>query len=129
MSKQELQKIKKEKTDIKELLFKNLWPAEKSRIPLLLIFDSKDSRKHLEMHELTKGLMVLPIKVIVVSSNEPPDLVKHPTAKINWVSNEEGRLEPKVRDYIKAADMAVVLDEHLDLMEKLMENGGGNCRK
>ena len=123
MAKTDFPKFKKQKEEAKEVLFKRCWPNEKSNIPLIVIFDSKESGIHEVLHKLMEGLLVLPIKVIAVSGVEKPDLIKHPTGKISWVSRENGRNNPEIEKYLLAADMAVLFEEHILEIENIMKKG------
>jgi hypothetical protein len=123
MVKTDFQKLKKQKDEAKEVLFKRCWPNEKTNIPLVVIFDPKDLAMREVLHRLMEGLLVLPIKVIVVSAVEKPDLVKHPTGKITWVNTENGRNNPEIEKYLTAADMAVLFEEHILQIENIMKKG------
>jgi len=57
----------------------------------------KDEKSSLELvYELLKGLLVLPVHVIVVTDAEPADHVKHPYRKITWLNPESGRNAQKL---------------------------------
>ena len=123
MAKNDFQKIKKIKDEAKEELFKRCWPNEKNTLPLLMIYAPKDSAMREVLHKLMEGLMVLPFKVIAVSSIEKPDLVKHPTGKVTWVNPEDGRNDPVIEKYLMAADAALLFEEHLLQIEEIMKKG------
>ncbi len=72
---------------------------------------------------MLQGCLVLPCHVIVVSDKEPADAVKHPSGKITWVNPENGRNQPKIEQFLLAADMAVVFEEHYNEIEDMMKKG------
>ncbi len=119
----DFQKIKGLKKEEKEVLFEKCWPGEKAGTPLLLIYDPTDHKMKELLLKLMEGLLVLPIKVIVVSSSEAPDLIKHPSGKISWVSREDGRNDPLIDKYLAASDMALLFEEHHNDVEKVLKKG------
>jgi glycogen synthase len=42
---------------------------------------------------------------------------------MTWVNPEDGRNNPKIEEYLKAADMAVVFEDHLETLEAVMQKG------
>ena len=121
MGKSEHQKIIEAKRKAKEQLYKLCWPKANVSQPLLMIFGPREHEQPL--FELLKGCLVLPCNVIVVSETEPADALRHPAGKITWVSAEDGRNQPKIDEYLLAADMAVVFEEHIKDMAKIMKKG------
>ncbi|MFC1749391.1 hypothetical protein ACFL2V_11365 [Pseudomonadota bacterium] len=75
------------------------------------------------MINLLEGLFVLPLRIIVVSENEPEDLGDHPKGRITWVSREDGRNSPKIKEYLLASDMTLTFDDSLDEIPSVMDHG------
>lgn len=121
MGKSELKKTLEEKRAAKENLYKVCWPGEKMNKPLIILFEPESG--HEVLFRLLEGCLVLNANFIVVSTNEPEDFIRHPAGKITWVSMEDGRNKPKIEQYLKAADMAVVLEDHSESLEAIMSNG------
>jgi|WetSurMetagenome_2_1015567.scaffolds.fasta_scaffold122745_3 hypothetical protein len=121
MSKSEYQKVCDMKKKAKESLYKVCWPQDKITKPLVLILAPKKNEEVL--FQVLQGCMILPSNFIVVSEKEQPDFVKHPAGKITWVNPEDGRNQDKINDYILAADMAVLFEEHHGDIQKIMTNG------
>ena len=97
------------------------WPNAKISQPLLVVFGPVEHEEPL--FQLLQGCMVLPCNVIVVSDKEPADALRHPAGKITWINPENGRNQPKIDQYLLAADMAVVFEEHVKDLENIMKKG------
>jgi hypothetical protein len=123
MAKGDFRKIKEEKTKTKETLFKKSWPQESLRVPLLVVFDPEKHQHKDILFKLMEGLAIMPIRVIVVSKSEMPDMSKHPSGKVFWVNTEDGRNQPLLNNYMLAADMALLFEEHYNEIEDLMKKG------
>lgn len=126
MAKSEYQKIVAEKQLAKaEVLGAAYNNGNKS--PLLVIFaPSKGSKKALsqdQFFQLLEGLLVLPNRVVVVTDSEMADADTHISGQISWVNTENGRNDDVVKRYAKAADMALLFEEHMEDIENLMLNG------
>jgi hypothetical protein len=121
MGKSELKKLLDEKKSAKENLYKVCWPKDNVTKPLVMLFEPEASEEPL-LH-LLEGCLVLPANFIVVSRKEPGDFIRHPAGKITWVNTEDGRNKPKIEEYLKAADMAVVFEDHLHDLTEIMEKG------
>lgn len=123
MGKSEYQKLADAKKIAKKKLFKESWPKDDERIPLLVIFAPKNEELKDMLFQLLEGSLVLPSKVIVVSDSEPEDFTKHPTGKITWINTEGGRNAPKIDQYLLAADMALIFEEHVNDLKNIMTEG------
>ncbi len=123
MAKTEFRKIKEEKSKAKEALYKKAWPEESLKVPLMVVFDP-DNHNHKDiLFKLMEGLLVLPIRVIVISRHELPDTLNKPTGKIFWMNTEDGRNKPLVDKYMDAADLALLFEEHFHEIEDAMKKG------
>ena len=123
MSKREYQKLLKEKAEVKKELFERCYPGENLKHPLIVLFAPEKKGAREIMFNLLEGMMVLPGRVIVVSDDQPEDVVKRPTGKITWVSPEKGRAGEIIEKYLTASDMAIVFEEHLSEMRELLKRG------
>jgi hypothetical protein len=121
MGKSEYQKIFDAKKKAKENLYKKCWPEDPSSKSLVIIFAPEKNEDVL--FQILHGCFVLPCNLIIVSEKEPPDSIKHPAGKITWVHPENGRNQPKIDEYLMAADMAVVFEEHLSDLRNIMNKG------
>lgn len=121
MGKSEYQKIIDAKKKAKAELYKLCWPKADVSQPLVMIFAPAKNEE--PVFELLKGCLVLSCNVIVVSAKEPADAIRHPAGKITWVNPENGREQPKIDEYLLAADMAVVFEEHIRDIKNIMEKG------
>ena len=121
MGKSEYQKIIEAKRKAKEQLYKLCWPKAKISKPLVMVFAPRDGEDL--VFQLLQGCLVLPCNVIVVSEKEPADAIRHPAGKITWINPEDGRNQPVIEQYLTAADMAVVFEEHLEEIENIMIKG------
>lgn len=121
--KNDFQQLKDTKKEAKEALFERCWKDESTKSPLLVIFDSTDHQAREVLFKLMEGLLVLPFKVIAISKEERADLVKHPSGRVTWINTENGRNDPQIDKYLLASDMALVMDEHHDLLERIMKKG------
>jgi len=121
MVKSEYKKIIDAKQKAKAELYKLCWPKAAITQPLVMVFAPRNDEGLL--FELLKGCMVLPCNVIVVSDKEPADAVRHPAGKITWINPEDGRNRPKIDQYLLAADMAVVFEEHIRELDGIMKRG------
>jgi hypothetical protein len=121
MSKSELKKILDGKKSAKEALYKICWPSENTKKPLVILMEPDSGEEPL--FRLLEGCLVLNANFIVVSKKEPADFIRHPAGKITWVNTEDGRNKPKIAEYLEAADMAVVFEDHLDDLTQIMEKG------
>lgn len=123
MPKREYQKLLQEKALAKQELYKKCYPGTEVKAPLVIFFAPDSEVEMGVMFQVLEGVLVLPAKVIVISNKEPEDVLKHPTGKITWVSPEDGRAKEVIENYILAADMAVVFDEHMKEIRGLMNKG------
>jgi len=121
MGKSELKKILEEKKSAKENLYKVCWPKDAVSKPLVILFEPENGKETLM--RLLEGCLVLPANFIVVSKKEPADFIRHPSGKITWVNTEDGRNKPKIDEYLHAADLAVVFEDHLDDLSAIMLKG------
>ena len=110
MGRSELEKLLEKKKVAKKHLFDECWPDSKLNEPLIVVFP-KNGKADLEMtFELLKGILVLPVKALVVTDELPPDFVKHPHA-------------PKIDEWLTAADMAIIFDESRSTVNALFKKG------
>ena len=123
MAKSEYKKMAEEKFAAKKALYEKCYPDADSKIPLLMIFGPSREKDDEQILQLLEGLLIMPMRVIVVSDNEPEDAVKHPCGKVTWISSEDGRAQSKINDYLLAADMALVYDESHGNLANIMANG------
>jgi len=121
MDKSEYQKISAEKKKAKEILFKKSWPGDKTAKPLVVVFAPQKNEDLL--FQILQGFMVLPGNFIIVSEKELPDMHLHPSGKITWVAAENGLNQSKIDEYILAADMAVLFEEHVNDLKNVMKKG------
>lgn len=91
--------------------------------PLLVVFapTSGFSREH--FYQLLEGLLILPSQVVVISDDEHADAEDHIRGKFSWINTKEGRNAKSFEKFLLAADMALVFDEHMADMKKLLDNG------
>jgi hypothetical protein len=123
MSKSELQKVLEAKKKAKHFLYQKCWPKESPDKPLLVIYAPNSSSAKNMMFQVMEGCLVLSCNVIVISETEPGDFAKHPSGKFSWVNPESGRNQPKLEEYLQAADMALLFEEHLMEIKHLMKKG------
>jgi len=121
MGKSELKKILEMKSLAKENLYRTCWPKDKTSKPLVILFEPEAGPEPL-LH-LLEGCLVLKANFIIVSKTEPADFIRHPAGKMTWVNTEDGRNKPKIDEYIEAADMAVVFEDHMKRIEEIMAKG------
>ena len=123
MGKSEYQKLVEEKKAAKKDLFKKSFAGNDIKTPLMIIFASDKENNDQKMLQLLEGLFVLPMKIIVVTNNEPPDLKDHPSGHITFVNNKDGREQPLIDEYTLAADMAIDCDSEHSRLLQVMEKG------
>jgi hypothetical protein len=123
MGKSEYQKLVDEKKAAKKDLYKTSYPGTDLKTPLLVIVGPEKEKDEESMLKLLEGLFVLPVKIIVISDNEPEDPGDHPSGHVTFVSTEDGRNQPKINDYLLAADMAIVLDDDHNRLLNILEKG------
>lgn len=123
MTKNDYKKVLEAKKKAKEELYKKYFPETKTGIPLLMIFGPSKLKEEKLLLELLEGVIVLPLRVIIVSENEPADALKHPAGHITWINKESGRNDPEIDGYLEAADFALVFDEHHEDLIRLMKKG------
>lgn len=123
MGRSDLQKLLDQKKTAKQNLFDQCWPEAKIKQPLVIVFTTHEKSNHEVVHKLLEGLLVLPMHVIVVSSEEAGENVKHPSGKILWFNPEDGRNAPKIEEYLMAADMGVIFDEKQSTIMALFDKG------
>lgn len=123
MGRSDLQKLLEQKKAAKKHFFGECWPEANLKEALLTIFTTKDKSNHETTYKLLEGLLVLPIRIIVVSEDEPADHVQQHSGKIMWFNPESGRNAPKLDALITASDMAVVFDEKMATLHALFEKG------
>jgi hypothetical protein len=121
MGKSEYQKVLEAKKKKKDVLYKKYWPQDSVSHPLTVVFAPKNNEELL--FQFLQGCLVLPGNLIVISEQDPPDFIKHPSGKITWVSSENGRNTPRIEEYLDAADMAVVFEEHKNDLQRIMQKG------
>ncbi len=121
MGKSEYKKVAESKKIAKAELFSKSWPAAKTEEPLVVIFAHQKDEKLL--FQLLEGCLVLPGRFIVVCDSEPGDHLKNPAGKITFVNPEDGRNKPKIDEYLWAADMAVMFEEHKRDLEEILYKG------
>lgn len=121
MGKAEYQKILDSKKKAKAELTAKSWSGSKGSEPLVVIFAHQKDEKLL--FELLEGCLILPGHFIVVCDSEPGDTLKKPAGKITFVNPEDGRNQPKIENYLLAADMCVVFDEQMKNLEYVMKKG------
>lgn len=123
MTKSEYKKVLEAKKMAKEALYKVCYKDETPDEPLLVVFGPSREKEEKLLLELMEGLRLLPVKMIIVSDNEPADALKHPAGHITWVNTESGRNNPEIEKYTDAADMVLVFDEHHEDLQHLMKKG------
>jgi hypothetical protein len=121
MGKSEYQKVFDAKKKSKELLYKKCWPRDLLSKPLVVVFAPEKNEAIL--FQLLEGCFVLNCNLIVISEKEPPDALKHPSGKMTWFNPENGRNQPVINEFLDAADMAVVFEEHKNEMHELFKKG------
>lgn len=138
MGRSDLQKLLDEKKTAKKHLFDECWPDHSRgarqataaqqpdadiRLPLVIIFTTKEKSNHELVFHLLEGLLVLPIQVLVVSDQDPGEHHKKHSGKVMWFNPQEGQGAPKLDQWIMAADMAVVFDEKMATFNTLFDKG------
>ncbi len=123
MGRSDLQKLLEQKKGAKKHLFDECWPDSDVKFPLLIIFTTKEKSNHELVYKLLEGVFVLPLRILVVSEEEPGDHAKHPSGKIFWFNPENGRMAPKLDEWLLAADMALVFDEKQTTFHTLFDKG------
>ncbi len=98
-------------------------PDPSGKEPLLIIFTTKEKSNRDLVFKLLEGVLVLPTQVVVVSEDQPGELMKHHTGKIFWFNPESGRNAPKLDQWMLAADMAVIFDEKQSTINTLFDKG------
>ncbi len=89
--------------------------------PVLIVFQPTDKKMKKKFYELLEGIFVLPVFVVIISEDSPPDSDSLPVGRMTWLNpNVDKELVDK---YILASDMGLVFSEHMDLIRKLIENG------
>jgi hypothetical protein len=121
MGKSEYTKILEAKRKAKIALVSKSWAGSKPTEPLVVIFAHQKDEKLL--FQLLEGCLILPGHFIVVCDSEPGDHLKKPTGKITFVNPEDGRNKPRIDQYMEAADMAVLFEEHMHSLEDVMKKG------
>jgi hypothetical protein len=121
MGKSEYQKIISIKKKAKKDFFEKCY-QEDPKTPLLVIFAPAQGEAKQNFYQLLEGILVLPIKVIVIS-DERGETVGCPTGKLTWVNSENGRLDDLIDEYLMAADMALVFDGHSHHLSQLLNKG------
>lgn len=122
MGKSEYKKLADAKKAAKDELFKKSYPGTAADTPLLMVMAPSSSKEREVFMELMNGVIVLPMKVIVVDDESPEDAVKRPKGHITWVSREDGR-NPAMDSYLDAADMVLTFDEDHEEVKDYMEKG------
>lgn len=123
MRKSEHKKLIKLKDAAKKQLFKECYPYATEKTPLFIIFAPTESSDKEHFFHLLEGFILMPMKMIIVSDDEPEDVIKHPKGHITWVNTEDGRNLPKIDEYLLAADMALVFEEHHGNLVHIMKKG------
>lgn len=123
MGRSDLQKLLDQKKTAKKHLFDECWPDANVKVPLVLIFTTKEKSNHETVFKLLEGLLVLPMQIVVVSEEEPGEHAKHHSGKVMWFNPESGRNAPKLDTWLMAADMAVVFDEKQATLKTLFDKG------
>ena len=121
MGKSEYQKIADMKKKAKYELATKSWSKESKDKPLLMIFAPAKDRELL--FQILEGSFVLPCHVIVVTDAASETFAKHPSGKITWVSEKESSNKPLISEYLWAADMALVFEEHKKDLQEIMKHG------
>jgi hypothetical protein len=112
-----------DKKEHKEELYNRCYTKEELKSPLLVIYAPENKKGKEILYQLLEGLLVLSAKIIVISNTEAPDFVKHPSGKITWVNPEDGRKKEAINEYLRAADMGLIFDEHSEKIHELLNNG------
>jgi len=121
LAKVEWRKILENKKALKTRIFEECYKAS-IKEPLLLIFEPKDGEARANFYQLLEGILVLPFKIIVIG-DEAGDSIGCPAGKVAWFNAENGRLDTLLQEYMTAADMALVFDEHKDFLNSLFQKG------
>jgi len=121
MGKSELKRILEMKQMAKNNLYRQCWPQDKSSKPLVILFEPKNGPEIL--FRLLEGCLVLNANFIIVGKTEPPDFINHPAGKMTWVNFENEKQKLKEDEYLTAADMAVVFEEHIKTIAEIMAKG------
>jgi len=123
MGRSDLQKLLEEKKAAKKHLFDACWPDANLKQPLVIIFTTKEKSNHEVVFKLLEGMLVLPLRVLVVSEEEPGEHAKKHSGKVMWFNPENGKNARKLDQWLMAADMAIVFDEKMATLNVLFDKG------
>lgn len=118
MTKSEYQKVAEAKQAARDRVLKK---GDKG--PLLVVFSPGKTLSRDRFYQLLEGLLVLPSHVVVIGDEEHADVDAGVRGKISWVNTKEGRNKDMIEQYLMAADMALVFEEHMQDLEALMDKG------
>ncbi len=112
---------------------------ENAKTPLMLIFATdlngdKELIKHDTLFKLLEGLRILNMKIVIVDTQQPSDinnlseLENSMNTHITWYNPKtdnsgRGREEKEIDRLLLAADMALLFNNHLELIHLLMNYG------
>ncbi len=130
MGRTELQKLIEQKKLAKKQILANFWPQKDARKKddqaVLVVLPPTEHRNQIKVFaELLQGLLILPMRVVVLSEHEAPNNLEK--GKIGWVNlsqfkTEKSAAKNKVQ-YLMAADLGLIFEEHQAMIQELFENG------
>jgi len=123
MGRSDLQKLLDEKKTAKKHLFDECWPDANIKLPLVLVFATKEKSNHELVFKLLEGLLVMPIQILVVSDQEAGESHKHHSGKVMWFNPATGNDAVKLEQWLLAGDMAIIFDEKMATLNTLFDKG------
>lgn len=120
MDKSEYQMLVESKKSAKKEVVKS---ASAVKEPLLLVFAPNKGLKQEEFFQLLEGLLILTGNIVVIDDEVPADSEDHLKGRISWVNTKDGRNDAAIGKYLKAADMALIFEEHMEDVARLLANG------
>jgi hypothetical protein len=142
MGRSDLQKLLEQKQDAKRNFYGEYWtdpvikvrgarqatvpaqvPDSVLKEPLLIIFTTNEKSNHEMVFKLLEGLLILPLRVVIVSEDEIDDSTKLASGKVVWFNPENGKRARELDALIMAADMAAVFDEKQSTIDTLFDKG------
>lgn len=111
------------KKSAKEEVVKGASSGSSSGDPLLVVFAPNKGFKKDEFFQLLEGMLILTSNVVVIDDEEPASGEDTTKGKITWVNTKEGRNDSAIEKYLQAADMALVFEEHMEDVVRLLAYG------
>ncbi|MCA9373874.1 hypothetical protein KC725_01805 [Candidatus Peregrinibacteria bacterium] len=119
MSKSEYQMLVESKKSAKKEVVKGTSVKD----PLLVVFAPNKGLKKDEFFQLLEGMLILTSNIVVVDDEEPASGEDTTKGKITWVNMKDGRNDAALEKYLEAADMALVFEEHMGDVARLLAHG------